>query len=482
MTSISLPRINWRTVIPAAACAIMLPALVLLALKGQVRIPLAAAVAFPLLALAAVNIRIAILGALVYLIVLGDLRRILIPIAGWSGMDPLLLVGPAFAVIVCAAALGTGTLRLDTPLSRWAAALFIVMALQIFNPAQGGLAVGVAGVIFLMAPLFWFWVGRTYATPELMHRLLFFVVLPFGIAATAFGFVQRYSGYFPYQMEWYWIAGYSGLGRPETGLAPISFFASGTEHGTFLVITGMIIWVIGLRKYRPALILLLPIVFAVLLTGSRGPVVRLLGTAAIVWAVMGENRAAWLPRFGLAFFLLSAGLVWSLTQAETVSLDSQSEYNLERQRMLFGGEDQPEEHSTLAVHGTLLIQSYWSVLRKPLGYGLGATSLAASKFGGPSQSLSTETDVGDVMVATGMVGGVIYHVMIALIMMSAIRYWRGTRSNLALVLLGIIIAQFLLWLGGGLYAVSAIVWVCIGAIDALERDRAREASLLPAPQ
>jgi hypothetical protein len=478
MTTISLSRVSWRAVLPLAACAVLLPALVLLALKGQVRIPLAAAVAFPLMALAAVNIRVAILAALVYLIILGDLRRILIPIAGWSGMDPLLLVGPAFALIVSAAALGTGELRFDTPLSRWAAALMLVMALQIFNPAQGGLAVGVAGIIFLMAPLCWFWVGRAYGTTEMIQRLLVSVVLPLGLIATAFGFYQRFAGYLPYQMEWYWIAGYSGIGRPETGLAPISFFASGTEHGTFIVITAVVIWAIALRKYRPLAILVLPIFVAVLLTGSRGPVVRLLATCAILWAVMGENRAAWIPRFALALALMGAGLVWSLTQSASVALDSEVSFNLDRQRALFGGETStPEEHSTVAVHGNMLINSYWAVFRRPLGFGLGSTSLASSKFGNSSLSLSTETDVGDVMVATGIVGGVIYHVMLALIVLSAIRYWRATRSMVALALMGIIIAQFLLLLGGGQYAVSAIVWVCIGALDRF----AQEAKAEPAP-
>src|SRR5687767_12902689 len=204
MSAIALPSINWRYLAAMAGCAVALPALVLLAISGEVRVPLAAALAFPLLALAAVNVRASIMAAMVFLILLGDLRRALIPIAGWSGMDPLLLVGPAFALLIGAAALGTGALKLDTPLAKWAAGLMLVMAVQIFNPLQGGLAVGVAGIIFLMAPLFWFWVGRAYATPDLMKRFLCTIVVPLGLIATAFGFYQRFVGYLPYQMEWYW--------------------------------------------------------------------------------------------------------------------------------------------------------------------------------------------------------------------------------------------------------------------------------------
>jgi hypothetical protein len=384
-----------------------------------------------------------------------------------------LLVGPVFAILISAAALGGGQLRIDTPLARWTAGLVVVMAVQIFNPTQGGIAVGVAGIIFMMAPLFWYWVGRAYATPELMSHLLFRVVLPFGLAATAFGFYQRFVGYLPYQMEWYQVAGYLGLGNPETGLAPISFFASGTEHGAFLVTAGVVIWAVALKSSRAAILLLLPVIVAIVLTGSRGPVVKILVIMAVMWAVIGTDRRSWVPRFALAVVLLGAGLVWSLNKTATMSLDPAVQRSLERQSEVFGGEGPEAGQSTVTMHSRLLKESYGTAFRRPLGFGLGATSAAAAKFGGPSTiSLSTETDVGDVMVATGLVGGLIYHVMIVLVAMAAIRYWRGTRTMLALALLGLPAAHFLLWLGGGLYAVSAIVWICIGGVDRLERDRA----------
>ncbi len=481
MTNLALPAVNWRQLGALIACALTLPVMVLLAMQGQVRIPLAGAIAFPLLALAAFNIRLAIVAAIAFLVLLGDIRRALIPIAGWSGMDPLLLVGPAFAVLVCGAAMGTGALRLDTPLSRWAAALTMVMALQIFNPLQGGLQVGIAGVIFLMAPLFWFWVGRAYGTEELLRSVLFYVVLPLGIAATLFGFYQKFFGYLPYQMNWYWIAGYGGLGNPETGLAPITFFASGTEHGAFLVTTGVIAWAMFLRKGRAAILIVLPVLIGVVLTGSRGPVVKALVMMAVMWAVLGTNRAAWLPRFGLAAIVLAAGLAWSLTAASTLASDPGIQNNHTRQSQFLLGEEDVSGHdyNPLVAHSTLLLHGYQALIQRPLGSGLGATSAAATKFGGASWS--TETDVGDVMVATGLPGGLAYHGMIFFIAVTAIRYWRGTRSTLALAVMGLLGSHFLLWLGGGLYAVSAIVWLCIGCLDVLERDRARAAQFAPVP-
>ena len=446
-------------------CALLFPLLFYAASEGRGREVVALAVAFPLIALAAIQIRAAIVLAIVYVVLLGDLRRLLIPLVGWSGMDPLLLLGTGLAVAISGYALTQGELTLDTPLARWAAALMALMALQMFNPKQGGLAVGVAGVIFLMAPLFWFWVGRTYASQEFMRLLLFRVLTPLGIAAMLFGFVQVFYGYLPYQMLWYNTAGYLGLGNVETGLAPISFFASGTEHGCFLITVGIVLWAAFLLRNKATILLVLPILFGVLLTGSRGPVVKLLGMAVVLWALMGRNSAAWVPRFLFALLVCAVGFAWSISSVSTLNLDPAAQSKLQRQTQLL---EESGESSTVNIHGTLILNGYISAAQHPLGLGLGATSQAAAKFGGSGHG--TETDFGDVMVATGLVGGLIYHVMIVLIAFIAVRYWARTRSLLALSLVGILGVNFTLWLGGGLYAVSAIVWLCIGALDKLNRD------------
>ena len=441
--------LRWRSdkkgfIIACVMSAVLLPLLFLLAAGGKGREVIALAVAFPLIALAAVQIRAAIVVVIVYLVLLGDIRRLLIPLVGWAGLDPLLLLGTGLAIAICCYALAQGELKLDTRLAQWTVALMAVMVAQMFNPKQGGLVVGVAGVIFLMAPLFWFWVGRTYATERFMRVLLFRVLTPLGIAALIIGFIQVFYGYFPYQMLWYETTGYLGLGNVETGLAPISFFASGTEHGSFLITVGIALWAAFLLRSKTAILLVLPVLFGVLLTGSRGPVVKLLGMSVVLWALMGQSKATWVPRFAFALLVCVVGFVWSLSSVGSLGLSSAAQSKFERQSQLL---EEKGEASTLNVHGTLLLNGYISALREPLGLGLGATSKAAAKFGGTGHG--TETDFGDVMVATGFVGGMIYHVMIVLIALTAVRYWVRMRSLIALALIGILGVNFTLWLGGG---------------------------------
>lgn len=463
-------RMNWRFIGLGVLCLFFLPALSLLAINGMGRESITLAIAFPLLALGAIQIRAGIVAVVVYLVLLGDIRRALIPLVGWSGLDPLLLLGFVSAILICALAIVNKQIRLDTPLARWTLALMVVMLLQVFNPKQGGLIVGVAGGIFLIAPLVWFWVGRTFFTEELMRMLLFKILTPLAVAAMLVGFVQVFYGYFPYQMAWYDIAGYTALGTVETGLAPISFFASGTEHGSFLITVGIALWATFLLRNKTSILLLLPLLFGVMLTGSRGPVVKILGMAVVLWALMGRNKAAWVPRGLLALVVCGIGFAWSMSQVGSLGLGGAAQSKLERQALLL--DEGTSEGGTIAVHTSLLLHGYEAAFTNPLGYGLGASSKAAVKFG--SAFRPTETDIGDVMMTTGLVGGVIYHVMIVLIALTAIRYWLRTRSVLALAFVGILGVNFSLWLGGGLYAVSSILWLCIGALDRLARDSSRE--------
>lgn len=145
------------------------------------------------------------------------------------------MVGSAFALVVVAGALVNREIRFDTKLAKWTLALMAIMVLQIFNPKQGGLMVGLAGAMFLIVPICWFWVGRTYATPAFLRTLLYGLVLPMALVAAAYGTYQVFFGYLPHQQRWLEMNWYAGLGDPNNP-APISLFASNTEYGKFISI------------------------------------------------------------------------------------------------------------------------------------------------------------------------------------------------------------------------------------------------------
>lgn len=457
---------SWAVLVALALVGSVL--LVLLVIVGQERLAIMAAIAAALLALALIDIRLAVLAGFVYLVLMGDFRRMLIPFFGWSGSDPLLLVGAMMSALFVGFAAASRSVRIDTPLARWVLLLMGIMVLQMFNPKQGGLVIGIAGALFYMVPLLWFWIGRTYATSAMLHTLFYRLVIPLAVLAALLGFYQTFYGYLPYQEQWYDIAGYTALGAKGIE-APISFFASSTEYSNFLIIAIVLLWAqVVLRKQRAALLLILPLLAAVFLIGSRGPIVKVLVTIVILWAIMGRTKSTWIARGVLALLIAGVGLTWSLSQVEHIGGNARVQHRVQRQAE--GLVNATQQGSSAMIHLTMMVNGYKVAIQEPLGRGLGATTKAASKFGGRAKS--TEVDFTNVLVSTGLIGGAIYHLIIGLIILTALRYWIRTRSLLAMGLVGLLAVMFLLWLKGGQYAVSTLLWFSIGALDRLYRDTA----------
>ncbi len=456
----------WRKALGVGLIGVLgVGAVLYLLLTGRGRLAMTLVFLELFVAMATVNVRAAILAVFTYLIVLGDLRRLLIPVFGWSGTDPLLMVGSVFALVVTAGALVNREIRFDTKLAKWTLVLMAIMVLQIFNPKQGGLMVGLAGAMFLIVPICWFWVGRTYATPAMVRTLLYGLVVPLALVAAAYGTYQVFFGYLPHQQHWLEMNWYAGLGDPNNP-APISLFASNTEYGNFISIGAVLAWAAFLRGNRGAGLLVPPLLIAIALTGSRGPLFFSLAMMVGLWAVLARTTATWVLRGALAAVLAASGLIWSLTQASQLDLDPHVQARLNRQAQEFiHARRGDEEYSSTEKHFTMMLGGYLYPLREPLGLGIGAVTKAAGKFGG--RSYNTETHLGNSFVALGLPGGIVYHVIIVLLVLTALQYWIRTRSLIALALLGVLGVTMANLLAGEAYAVGPLVAFCAGAADRL---------------
>ncbi|GBD01953.1 hypothetical protein HRbin18_01684 [bacterium HR18] len=255
------------------------------------------------------------------------------------------------------------------------------------------------------------------------------------------------------------------LGDPNNP-APISLFASNTEYGKFISIGAVLAWAAFLRGNRGAGLLVPPLLIAIALTGSRGPLFFSLAMMVGLWAVLARTTATWVLRGALAAVLAASGLVWSLTQASQLDLDPHVQARLNRQAQEFiHARRGDEEYSSAEKHFTMMLGGYLYPLREPLGLGIGAVTKAAVKFGG--RSYNTETHLGNSFVALGLPGGIVYHVVIVLLVLTAFRYWMRTRSLIALALLGVLGVTMANLLAGEAYAVGPLVAFCAGAVDRL---------------
>jgi len=438
-------------------------------LLGEVRLALTAVVIFMLITLGMINVRLSILGLFVYLTVLGDVRRLLVPLVGWSGADPLLMIAPAFGILLTAYALVSRRVSTSSALSKWMLVFTGIMMLQIFNPKQGGLTVGVAGALLVIVPTFWFWIGQAYGSKDFARKLLFYVVVPLSVLAIGMGFIQLVSGYLPYQLEWYRIAGYKGLGDSEETLRPISIFPNITEYLVYVSIAVVVLFATLLHKdastrLKQVAILVIPIgLLALVLAGSRGPVIMSVFVIVLMWAVQGRTVASWMPRLAIAGVLGAVGFVWSLQQVGTIGGSERVQANLQRQAELV------ETGGTASIHAELAWGAVrHGVFKEPLGMGIGSITLAASKFGGAGYN--SEKDITNMFIATGAGGGVVYLIVVGLVTMAAIRYWIRTRTLIALALFAFLAVTGLTWLHPGHYVTTPLAWLVIGILDRLDSD------------
>lgn len=441
--------------------------LIALAILGEARLAFAAAILTILLGLASLCIRWAILGAFVYLTLLGDIRRWILPFDAWSGADPLLVVGPVTAIVLWTVAFNSGRVDFDTPLSRWILLLMGIMSLQIFNPIQGGLMVGMTGAMFLIVPLLWYWVGKSFGTEELLRTFFFRLVVPLACIAALLGFYQVAFGYPEYQLEWYRVGGYSALGPSEEYLRPLSVFPNITEYAKYLGYGILILLVPLLRKRGSWLsaLTILGLFLALFLTGTRGPVLLLIITGAILWTILGKSIRTWVPRLSVALLIGVFGLVYGLSSVGEMKGDSRAHFNIQRQANLI-----PENGTggTIAIHLNLVRIAGVRTLQQPLGHGLGYVTLAASRFG--DGGFSSEKDFTDMFIALGVPGGIIYLIVQGYTTLLAIAYWRRTRSTVGLIVTGILLFSVFSWLRPGQYVATPLVWFCVGSLDRIQAD------------
>lgn len=401
---------------------------------------------------------------LAYLALIGGVRRWLIPIFGYAGNDPLLLVVPVLS-IVSAMTLGNASGRQRpeglTKLTRW---LLGLMLLQAFNPLQGGIGVGLGGIIFYVVPVLWFFIGRKYSTPGGVRWFLRTIVI-LGICAAGYGLYQTWFGFNAGEMAWLnEMKAKDSYQALQVGvIRAFSFFTSASEYACFLGIAFVILWAALLQGSWTAIIPLPLIGLALFLESSRGIIILTLFSCCVIWAVQGRSRPAWLARGAVALIVGFSGLGWSLTHLEDAEFDERISSLIEHQAD--GLSDPFGEKSTGAGHVDRIQDGIWYGISHPWGAGLGATTIAAGKFGG--SDLGTEGDLSNLFVSLGVVGGVLYAAVIFTALKTAFEFWRLTRNWISLSIIGILLVQILHWLNTSQYSTVMLIWFLLGSMEGI---------------
>jgi hypothetical protein len=403
---------------------------------------------------------------MVFLSVLGGLKRWLIPVLGYQVNDPLMLVGPVIIMLIFVQRLLRRDIPWDTPVAKLTVALLVLMGLGMLNPMQGGFAVGIAGAMFYIVPLLWFYFGRFFGSAGMVRAALncaFIIAIFTGL----YGQYQQFFGFTDSEQLWMRYTGFI-LGVGGSSQKVFSTFPSTAEYGEFLGI-GVVLSFVGILRRRaifaPFLILFFLMMF---LSGNRSIVFMALAACAVMWAVQGQNARAWLPRLIVAGVLTLFALAFSLSTINTSAIQNDTAREMVEHQVK-GLSDPTSKADSGASHLSLIGHGILFGFTHPLGNGLGSTTMGMKMAGDTSvETVATEADFSNMFVSLGAVGGILYLALMVAILRALLRRWTETRSFEVLSILGILVCQLGLWLMGSHYAEAVLIWVCLGVLDRMD--------------
>lgn len=490
---LALPARPQRASVNAALIAIFLTAFTsLLVVAGGpgIRLAVAIGVGFLLVTIARIQPGLGIIATFVYLVVLGMLRRVLLGASDWISGDPLLLVAPFVALLLIARAFALEHRPIAPDAISWLVILLLgITFAEVFNPYGGGIAAGVAGLVFMAFPLFWFFPGREYLRDVDIERIMG-VVVALGIVVAVYGLWQLFLGHPPWDQQWLELPSTMEYSSLNVGgeIRAFASFASFGEYGLFLA-TALVVCVWFVTRGKLVALLPIPLLGAALfLSGGRQPL--LLGFLGVV-VMLGLRTGA--PR--KALLVTSAALVLAAGAAVASgpllsSVGANSGAFVGRQLGAIADPLDPNS-STLLIHLELAFAGIKTGVTHPIGLGTAATNNAAGV--GSSEvrekaldtdislgqdSSGTDIDISNAFVSYGAGGGLLFVVIILTTLATAVRaFFRGHSELLPVI--GVLVANLGYWGNGGNYALAALVWMLVGVVAARGR-QSRAAARAPA--
>lgn len=397
--------------------------------------------------------------SIVWLIFMGLVRRLLIPFAGWSEQDPLLLVGPACAVMIWMNGRKESPATKVDFLTFGAVILLFTATAQIFNPLQDTILDGAYGAIFWIPPILWFFAGRTLNIAN--HKKLMNLIIVLAIPVAVHGLYQTYFGFLPFELTWigvssfgeaifyegFKIRSFSTLTSPQE-YGQLLAFAAVTLYSTILAGHGRKIW----RS-----ILLLFLLWAMFLQGSRGIFGFFIVSMVVITIVRTRNLGIKLSLVSV----VSIALILGQSVQPPQVVEGGTGHIIRHQ--LHGLLNPTSQEGTGPLHFLLITRGFQRSIENPMGLGTSPATIVQIKKG-ETETASTENDVSTVFVSFGIPAGIFFLFFVFYLYFRAVRRYRITRSAYALGVLGIFLAFVGQIWSGPSYAVSSFLWLTIGGL------------------
>lgn len=450
------------------------------------RVVIGVAVGGLLVAWAFVDRNKAIPAVIVFLVVLGMLRRwFSLQLGSVTNADPLLAVAPLVTAALFLLAARNGAFRDRSKLTSVVLLLTVLGVLGSLNPLQGSLLAALPGLVIFIVPVLWFWIGRTLIDDRKLAQVYLITAAVTAVAAV-YGIAQSF-GYF-FSFDSFWVDAvedtYVSLKVGRGVVRAFGFSSSAAEYGKLL---GIAIVVFGARflTRRTTGRLLYPLVgamlgVALLLSALRTTTVLTVVACGVLW---GASKRVSISRV----LVLGVGAVVALVVGLSVlgpKSFGEDSVGVLVERQVSGLSDplNPSE-STLGTHSNLVVRAVVGALGTPLGQGTATITIAGKRYG---ESQAGDMDIADAPIAFGFLGLYAYVMLVWRLGLRAYGLATRRRDWLALAALGVGIVTSLQWLNGGLYTIGPLAWLTFGWMDrrenvrALEEDEAAEPAAVPA--
>jgi hypothetical protein len=435
------------------------------------------ALAVPMLA----SLEAGLLAMMIFEPLRGLLRRAQYIYLTYTQSDPIHLVTPLITLLAFVALLQRRRLQIffETPLAKLVSVLALIYFLQIFNPLQGGLAVGFSGALFILVPIAWFYFG-TEVKPEFMRTAMIAIVV-IAMLTSLYGLYHLAVG-FP-SFEQYWLDhtdAYESIsvGKIKRALAT---FSSAEEWGRYIQVGGIIAFGLGAsvnNKLNKAGWFFCGAALSVMLlfTGQRTAIFGL-ALGVVVLIVLGARSVgSGLARVAIvvAPIVVISFLAKAPTNDDVLSKSDDEKFGTVLSHSTRGALNPTNEDSLQERFKT------WSYLatdvlpKNPLGMGIGATSLAVGRTDKSSALPPIDSYFISSVITCGLPAAILFLVILGRATLVSWRRFRqavpGTQiSQTWRVIAALMPALILNSLFGNtftLYSVAPVGWLIVGWISA----------------
>jgi hypothetical protein len=418
----------------------------------------------------------------------GFLRRSQYLLVNYSSADPIHVLTPLVTFVAFVMLFRKERFRLfwATPLAGSVSVLAIIFFLEIFNPIQGSLFVGLTGALFMLVPVAWFYFGQVAS--ERFVRIAFQLIVVLGIVGSLYGVYQLVFGY-P-KFEQYWIDNTDlyqsiAVGHVRRALAT---FSSAEEWGRYTEIGAIIAIGLGIAAQRGARRIgwygaAAALVVAMMLSGQRTAIFGfIIGTITLLLLGARTFRGA---AFRLSIILLPIVLAAVLITPPPAD-EMWSNGDNERVTTLLmhtqRGTLKPAEEESLQVRFVNWSYLITSVIPyRPFGAGIGAGSLSDAR-----ENQNTESELPPIdnfilvlAIACGIPAALLFVWILLRVtwfsLLLARRAPAGTSASMNRIVAAMmppLILNSIFGLTFSIYSVAPVAWLLIGWISA-EMLRAR---------